>query len=232
MSKRRCRPAVVLLICTSLGWASRANAGDAGSPSDGSQDANVPRAAGSVAKTPLTFYDVVRRRPVAIEAQFAPSGSPIGLLGLAADVSVLPALGLFAGIGVGYGGDPSWVKTQWALGVRPRLPLGESSALTTSLSLSRGDYQRFNLSHCDKNPACGTWYWRNVSWVNVDVGYEYRSESGIVVHVFSGLSQAVYAADTRWVTEEGIFDQQLAIGSPPSRPSLLPYAAVAVGYAL
>ena len=213
MLGRVCRVVTVFLLAgMTIHQTARAGTSNDTSP-DKLSDADSPAAVASGAKAPRTFYDVTRDRPFALEGQFAPLGSPIGVLGLATEISVLPALALYAGFGNGIS-DPTGSHVQWALGIRPRLAIGQSSALTTSLVFSHGNYQKFFLAGCADDQDCGTWYWRNASWLNADLGYEYRSNEGFLLHVFGGLSQGVYANEPVWVAQGGTFNPAWANGSP------------------
>jgi len=151
--------------------------------------------AGPISNEAESFYDLTRKRPIALELQLAPLRSPIGYAGIAADVSVLPPLALYGGVGAGGHG------IQWALGVRPRLAVSNSSAATATLAYSHGKFQELNIGlgeTGDGDP--GSWNWGNTSWANADIGYEYRSESGFFVHVFTGISQALNTDTPVWRT--------------------------------
>ena len=166
------------------------------------------------ASKPRSFYDLTRRGPLALELQLAPVGSPIGHAGIAADVSVFPALGLYAGVGMGgYG-------VQWAVGARPRLAIDTNTALTTTLAFSRGEFQSTDWSFFGDH----IWFvdMGKTSWVNADVGPEYRADSGFLFRCSIGYSQAVHSEHPAGIYHSGVF-------TPSSMPGMV-YLALAVGF--
>ena len=162
-----------------------------------------------------TFYDVIRKHPVAFEAQIAPFGSPTGWLGAAADVSLLPAVGIYAGLGAGRKG------MQWAVGVRPRVSVGENTAFTATLAFSRGNFEPLDteLTMGDRHIPADM---GKTSWINADVGPEYRDSNGLV-RFSLGYSQAVASESPPGTYYIGKF-------TPSSMPGVV-YLALAVGVA-
>lgn len=218
--------AILFLLGATVARPTLALAEDTEGDDGDSLDDNPRSEAGAVRKDPRSFYDLARERPIAIEAQFAPLGSPIGQAGIAADISVLPPLALYGGIGAGGQG------LQWVLGMRPRLALSDSSAITATLAYSQGKFRELNLGLGETGDGdSGSWNWGNTSWANADVGYEYRSESGFLVHVFTGISQALHTDTPVWSTASGITNPPWSLEyARPSSPKSLIYFAVAIGF--
>ena len=163
-----------------------------------------------------SFYDVIRKHPFALEGQIAPFGSPTGWLGAAADVSLLPAVGLYAGVGAGRNG------VQWAVGVRPRVSVGENTAFTATLAFSRGNFTPLDTELTMGDPHTPTDMGKT-SWINADVGPEYRDGNGLV-RFSLGYSQAVASEFPAGTYYLGKFTRD------SSMPGVV-YLALAVGVA-
>jgi hypothetical protein len=163
-----------------------------------------------------SFYDVTRKHPFAFEAQVAPFGSPIGWIGAAVDLSLLPAVGIYAGAGAGGSG------VQWAVGLRPRLSVSEDTAFTATLAFSRGNFKSLDWEFTmrDRHMPADM---GKTSWINVDVGPEYRANGGLLFRFSMGYSQAVASDSPPGTYYLGNF-------TPSSMPRLA-YLALAVGVA-
>jgi len=167
----------------------------------------------AIAEEPTKPGDPYRKWPVAIEAQLAPIGSPIGVFGAAADVALIPQLSLSAGMGLGAAGP------QLAAAVRPRIPVTPEAALEFTAGYSRGNYTPIKISMGGEGQSES---FVDGSWVNADVGFQVRFESGTTFRLFGGASKLVACG-------EAVRD---GVAIPQERWPLLPYAAVAIGYAL
>ena len=164
-----------------------------------------------------SFYDVTRKHPLAFEAQIAPFGSPTGWLGAAADLSLLPAVGIYAGAGAGRSG------VQWAVGLRPRLSVGENTAFTSTLAYSQGNFKPLDLEFTmgDRHEPADM---GKTSWINVDMGPEYRANNGFLVRFSLGYSQAVASDSPPGIDYLGKF-------TPDSSMPGIVYLACALGVA-
>jgi len=158
---------------------------------------------------------VTRAHPLAFEAQLGPWGSPTGIFGLGADVSVFPALALYAGAGVSGNG------VQWAVGLRPRLAVEKRIALTTTLSYSQGNFQPLSFEITMGDPHYPANMGRT-SWVNADIGPEYRGEGGLLIRGSIGYSEAIRCEHPAGTYYLGEF-------TPSSMPGFV-YFAFAVGF--
>ena len=172
----------------------------------------------AMAEEPLAPGDRYRKWPVAIEAQGAPIGGPIGHLGLAADVALIPQLSLTAGAGFGSAGP------QMAAAIRPRIPITPQFALELTAGYSHGDYTRATRLDISGGGPGGSERFLGGSWVNVDVGFQTRLEFGATVRFFLGMSKLVACR----VAEH---TDGMVSPVPTDRWPLLPYGGVAVGYA-
>jgi hypothetical protein len=123
--------------------------------------------------------DRYRYNPFAIEGHVAPFGGPLGMVGVAFDVAAIPELSLTGGVGAG------GYAAQWVAGIKPRFPATPCGAMSFSLLYSFGDYQRLFLMQD------GEYLFRKASWVNIDVGYEWRFRSHVLVRPYVGMSQMV-----------------------------------------
>lgn len=158
--------------------------------------------------------------PISLGVQMAPFGGPTGLLGLWADVALLPELSLTGGAGMGTAGS----IFQYAIALRPRIPIRPVVALDLTVGLSRGDYTR--LVELDLAGQGQDELYRNCTWFNVDVGPELRFSNGMGLHPFAGFSKLIASDTSIWRGDDYKKDERSV-----RWPSLL-YAGVAFGYYL
>ncbi len=154
---------------------------------------------------------------MAVEAQLAPIGGPIGVVGVAAEVALIPQLSLTAGAGLGI------ASPQFAVTIRPRLPVTPQAALELSAGYSHGSYTHV-LQFGIGGPGVKESFVGG-SWLNADAGVQARFDSGVTLRFFVGMSKLV-ACDKAELNSGG---ERTAL--PQGRWPLLPYGGVAVGYA-
>jgi hypothetical protein len=164
--------------------------------------------------------DQYRHDPVAIEGHLTPFGGPFGMAGVALDVALVPQLSLTGGLGAGGFGP------QWAAGIKPRIPVTPHGAVSFSLLYSRGDYKQFTL---DAEGINGAYLFRGASWGNLDVGYEWRFRSHILIRPSIGASQLFASRTPVWHESGGIRPNSGPIPGNERWP-LLFYVGVALGF--
>jgi len=166
------------------------------------------------------FENDVFGHSIAVEVQGAPLGGPLGMLGAGVNYSPIRYLSLEAGVGQGGFGP------QWGLAARPKLVLAEDFALNLTVGYSRGDYKALRIGGAD-----GAFLFSDASWVNTDVGFEWRSPWNILIRPFFGVSKLIASSTPVW-HESG----QIVIPEPsyaqyhrePRLPTLV-YLGLALG---
>jgi hypothetical protein len=156
--------------------------------------------------------------PLAFGLQVAPIGGPVGLLGLTADIAVLPELSVTGGAGMGTGGS----LFQYAIAIRPRIPIRPHIALDLTAGISRGDYDR--LVELDLAGQGQSELYRGCTWVNVDFGPELRFSSHVLLRPFFGISKLVASDTPQWVGDS--YDKE----NRSVRWPTLAYFGLDVGY--
>jgi hypothetical protein len=160
-----------------------------------------------------------RHDPWAIEGHLTPFGGPLGMAGVALDFALIPQLSLTGGFGAG------GFATQWAAGIKPRIPVTSCGAVSFSLLYSRGDYKQFTL---DAEGINGAYLFRGASWVNADVGYEWRFRSHILFRPYVGVSKLFASRTPVWHESGGIRPDYRPIPSNERWPMLF-YVGIALG---
>jgi hypothetical protein len=111
--------------------------------------------------------------------------APTGIVGVAAELSFVPQLGVGCGLGSNLVGPEyaCWLRTRGILG-RYR-----NRAVTISSGLSTAPFKQTESPHFfdDQSPAPFERDYKHAYWVNTDVGYESRSY-GLVFRVFGGVA--------------------------------------------
>jgi hypothetical protein len=95
-----------------------------------------------------------------------------------------------------------------------------------SLLFSGGDYKQFTL---DAEGTNGAYLFRGASWVNIDVGYEWRFRSHILIRPYRGASQLFASQSPVWHESRGIRAEVEPIPSNERWPKLF-YVGVALGF--
>jgi hypothetical protein len=170
-----------------------------------------------IAKAEERIGDRYRTRPLAVEAQFAPVGGPIGPAGIAADYALLPELSLSGGAGVGIAG------VQLGAAVRPRIPVSQVVALELTAGYSHGDYTHYITLGAGGGGNLEKF--TGASWINGDVGVQARFWSGVTLRFFVGVSKLVACNKA-----EHIYDGPETV-IPRERWPWLSYGGVGIGYA-
>lgn len=185
---------------------------------------------------PVDTRDLWEQRPVAVTAQLALLGSPIGLLGGNIDFAPSRHLVLTAGAGVG-GGEAA--ALQVSLMARMRWTLREEAAFSIGLGLSGGGYRPV-LQGFFKEGNYDQSVWERALWVNVEAGPEIRPRPlpGLVFRLALGLSNMLNPGDERC---QRVSEGKLTgpVGECSYKPRSdgfwsrmrLPYVGLAVGYA-
>ena len=150
---------------------------------------------------------------LALGVEFSPLGGPVGLLGLVADVPLIPELSIMGGAGLGS------ASPQFAAGLRPRLPISTVAAASVSVSYSYGDYVQFAVDAGGSDP----WTWRDASWVNVELGVDMRFANHVMVRPYFGAGKVVHSSPVTRHTGS------MAEPAPHQWKAGLAYTGVAVG---
>jgi hypothetical protein len=161
------------------------------------QDSLAVRAASTtIARQTPSARGVYLDNPLSLGVQVAPFGSPGGLLGLTADLALLPEISLTGVVGMGTAGSVA----QYGIAARPRLPISPLLALDLTAGISGGDFDRM----VSLNIATGgqTETYRGCTWVNLDIGPEIRFRSHVMLHPFVGISQLVASDPPGWQGED------------------------------
>lgn len=166
--------------------------------------------------TKISENDGYKNRPFAIELQGAPFGGPLGIFGVALNYAPIQNLSFEAGVGVGGFGP------QVGAAVRPKLIIGEDVALEFSVGYSFGDYKQIGMT--------GAGYlFRNCSWINADIGFEWRAPGHILLRPFFGFSKLVNSRAPVWHEGSVVPNTESHFGSRERYP-VLPYLGLAIGY--
>jgi hypothetical protein len=148
--------------------------------------------------------------------EFAPFGGPVGWVGWVGDLAIIPELSLVGGIGKGA------ASIQWSVGLRPRWPMSARMAPSVTLAYSHGSY--VTLSGELENHGDDVWKFQDGSWMNVDVGIDFRIGPNLAARPFFGGSQLVHSAPP-------IYSGPHALTAPKERWPVLPYHGVSVAFA-
>jgi hypothetical protein len=169
--------------------------------------------------------DQYRNYPFAIEGQLSPFGGPLGMAGVAVDVAVLPELSIASGIGAG------GFAVQWGAALKPRIPVNRWGAVSFTLGYSHGDYKKFRLDIAEG--LDGAYLFRDASWLNADIGFEFRFASHFLLRPYIGLSQLVASKAPVWHESDRIDPERMPFSEVASRGSRWPslfYTGIAIGF--
>lgn len=122
-------------------------------------------------------------RPTAVYAVLG-LGTPVGLVGVEMEETILPNLSLSAGVGWGAANAPQGAAMiRWLGG-------GQRSKVTIGAGISGGTYKwtEFCLDDCDNGPATKS---GTVAWGNVEIGGEHRFWSGFALRYFAGYGHII-----------------------------------------
>lgn len=158
-----------------------------------------------------------RKLPLAVEGHAA-LGGPLGLLGVAIDVSTSDELST----GIGFGVGESTHALQMAALLRVRLLLTRTFATGAEGSVGIGDYSDDIECH---SPGCPpTYAWRPAFWSSLGLFLESRSDQGWTIRAGFGAGAIMNVADAR-CKRCGPADE------PNMWVTTVPYAGVAIGRA-
>jgi hypothetical protein len=157
------------------------------------------------------------QRPIAVEAQVG-LGAPLGLAGLALDLS--PSAGFSWNVGAGVGGSTKTLQLGTA--VRLRLIPVHGFAVGAEGGLAFGRYEE--RSECATGRCPPAYSWDQAVWGHIGLVLERRSESGVTLRwSFGGAGIFnVTSADC---------ERCDATDEPSIWHTTLPYTLVAVGWA-
>lgn len=158
------------------------------------------------------------RNRFAVELHLAPTGSPVSVVGLVMDYSVLKYLSLFGGGGA----SPVGAGVQGAFGLRLRVPVDDNWALGYATSISGGAFETFRMETGNGGVDRSDF----ALWSNHELSIEYRSDSGFLVRLFVGMSYLLNPGNFYYHSDYGGKDEKRV----PS-DSRLPNVGVAVGHA-
>lgn len=171
-------------------------------------------------------------RPLSVEGQFSPLGSPLGVLGGAVDYS--PAAWASLSLGAGVGGG-AYRDLQLAAMGRLRWVLDDYLGVALGGGVSRGSYAPFAFSPFSTDERVNR-VWLPALWVNSEVAMEFRSPFGLAVRLFLGTSVLANRDAVKCVRGDSENvpkgpTQECEASEKSRARELLPYAGVAVGYA-
>ena len=155
--------------------------------------------------------------PLAVEGHAA-LGGPLGLLGVAADVSTSEELST----GIGFGIAESTRSLQLAALLRVRLLLTRTFATGAEGTVGVGDYA--DDIECKSERCPPTYSWRPAFWSSLGLFLESRSDGGLTMRAGFGAGAIMNVADAR-CKRCGPADE------PNMWITTVPYAGVAVGRA-
>ena len=147
----------------------------------------------------------------------APFGGPVGVVGVGIDVAPIPYVSLTAGAGLGL------ASRQWAVAIRPRVPITSLVSVQATAGYSRGDYTHF--IQLDFAGAGVTEAFSEGSWVNADLGAEIRFRSGFFLRPFFGMSKLVGCSRAE---HSDYYGTSIV---PKKDWPVLPYMGLGLGYA-
>lgn len=219
------RVAVLPFVVACFSWPLTARAEDMGSEDLSS---GATRTASTVTETPAPSPeaavaeapDIYAVRRLALEAHIG-FGTPVGALGIVAEYSVHPLLGLGAGIGMG-SAPSNDSALHGALLARLRPLRGKNDALVLGAAYSFGGFQRFELQISDSEPppVAGRADWAH--WAQFDVGWERRADKGFLIRLSMGAAILLNPSDLRCspadaavcqpMTSETLFTLDLGLG--------------------
>jgi hypothetical protein len=156
-------------------------------------------------------------RPLALEAVLG-LGAPLGLAGVAVDMS--PSPGFSANAGAGIGGSTR--SLQLAAALRMRIIAARGFAAGAEGGLAVGRYSE-DLS-CPSGRCPAAWYWERAVWGNVGLFLELRTDAGLALRGSFGASAIFNVTSGQCVRCD-------ATDEPSLWTTTLPYTAIAVGYA-
>lgn len=157
------------------------------------------------------------------------AGTPVGGIGVTADYSVVPALALGAGIGIGSGLDGETPHAAAIMRVRPFY--GVRNAFVTNLSYSVGGYKELSLDlgmgHSSTDRVAGA---DVAHWAQVDFGWERHAASGFLFRVTGGFATMLNPGDLQ-CTEVDRFEGTSTSCSAYRSDVTIPTFDLALGYA-
>lgn len=157
-----------------------------------------------------------RRRPFALEAQLG-LGAPLGMAGLAFDVSPSAGFGLNAGVGIGH----ATRSPQLALGVRTRIIVSHGFAVGAEGGLSVGRYEEH--IECPEGGCPPEWHFDRAVWGNLGLMLEHRADDGLALRWSFGATGIFNVTSGECVRCD-------ATDEPSMWNSTVPYTLVAVGW--
>ena len=163
---------------------------------------------------------------VAAEAQAGLGGAPLGMLGLALDVSPLPALAVNGGVGLGFTG------IQLAASARGRLRLREDLFASGGLGYSTGPFLRedaFEDYLLAESPAKK---YDRAHWLNAELGIEHHRESGWHFRGFVGVGTLLNPRDASCDHGNSSADAACEREIAQTDLLLLPYVGGAIGFGI
>ncbi len=209
-----------LLLATFVGTGARAAPGSIGSePSAGPAPVSALPPEIDLDAVPARFSrpSPWKALPLAVEGHAA-LGGPLGLLGVAADVSTSEELST----GIGFGVAESTRSLQLAALLRVRLLLTRTFATGAEGSVGVGDYA--DDIECKSERCPPTYSWRPAFWSSLGLFLESRSDGGLTVRAGFGAGAIMNVADAR-CKRCGPADE------PNMWITTVPYAGIAVGRA-
>jgi hypothetical protein len=147
--------------------------------------------------------DAFRDQPLAVELQLG-LNAPLGLAGLAIDYSLIPALALNAGVGLGLSG------VQWGAGARVRVFRFANGRDTNHFAITCGAGVAggaFDTAHADvlgisidgsqytPEPQVAHYHFDQAIWATTDVGFEMRFGPHFLFRPELGLSALLNPSD-------------------------------------
>jgi len=158
-----------------------------------------------------------RKRPFALEGQVG-LGGPLGLGGLAFDVS--PSAGFGLNVGAGISGA---TKTpSLALSIRTRIIIARGFALGTEGGLSVTRFEQH--IHCPAGGCPPEWHWDRAVFGHLGLLLERRTESGLALRWSFGMTGIFNVTEARCVRCD-------ETDEPGVWTSTFPYTVVSAGWA-
>jgi hypothetical protein len=159
-----------------------------------------------------------RARPFALEAQLG-LGAPLGMAGLAFDVS--PSAGF--GLNVGGGISAATKAPSVALSIRTRMIIADGFALGAEGGLSVTRFEQH--IHCPSGRCPPEWHWDRAVFGHLGLLLERRTDSGLALRWSFGAAGIFNVAEAECVRCD-------ETDEPSVWSSTLPYTLISVGWAL
>jgi hypothetical protein len=163
---------------------------------------------------------------VAAEAQAGLGGAPLGMLGVALDVSPLPALAVNGGMGLGFTG------IQLAASARGRLRLGEDLFASAGLGYSAGPFLREDALEDYLLAESPAKIYPRAHWLNAELGIEHHRESGWHFRGFVGVGTLLNPRDAHCDHGNSTADAACEREIAQTDLLLLPYVGGAIGFGI